>query len=215
MKHLNNGFLLTIEGIDGSGKSTLAAKLRDYYQAQGLPLVFTREPGDTPLGKDIRSILHSNRLTMDGLAEFLLFSADRAQHVAHVIKPALAQKSLIICDRMADSSRAYQGYGRGLDMKMLETVTSWVMDGVKPDCTLYVALDIETAMQRLYARHEELTRMEQQPREFYEAVIHGFETIFKGRSDVIRIDASRPIDEVFAAALAALDPIIKKVIQDA
>lgn len=215
MKRLNNGFLLTIEGIDGSGKSTLAAKLRDYYQAQGLPLVFTREPGDTPLGKDIRSILHSNRLTMDGLAEFLLFSADRAQHVTHVIKPALAQKSLIICDRMADSSRAYQGYGRGLDMNMLETVTSWVMDGVKPDCTLYVALDIKTAMQRLYARHEELTRMERQPREFYEAVINGFEIIFKGRSDVIRVDASKPIDEVFAAALAAVDPIIKKVIQDA
>jgi dTMP kinase len=212
MKHLNHGFLLTIEGIDGSGKSTLAALLRDHYKAQNVPVVFTREPGDTPLGKDIRAILHSNRLTMNGLAEFMLFSADRSQHIAQVIKPALENKSLIICDRMADSSRAYQGYGRGLDLQKLEMVTSWVMDGVKPDCTLYVALDIETAMQRLHARNQELTRLEQQPRSFYEAVINGFETLFKDRSDVIRIDAKQSIEAVFAAACAALDPIVQKVV---
>ena len=96
--------------------------------------------------------------------EFLLYSADRAQHIVDVVKPALDKRTIVISDRMADSSRAYQGYGRGLDHAMIESVTAWVMQGIKPDLTIYLALDVQTAIDRIHIRKQELTRIESEKR---------------------------------------------------
>ena len=189
MKRLQRGVLIALEGFDGSGKSTLAKNVFAQMQAEGWPILLTYEPGDTPIGGEIRRILQDNRKAMMPKTEFLLYSADRAQHIADVVKPALDRGMIVISDRMADSSRAYQGYGRGLDPDVIEDVAAWVMNGIKPDLTLYLVLDVKTALERIYARKEELTRIESEKQVFFERVIGGFEKIFAGRSDVVRLDA--------------------------
>lgn len=209
MKRLQHGILIALEGFDGSGKSTLAKNLCARLQAEGLPVLLTYEPGDTPVGTEIRKILQDNRKTMVPKTEFLLYSADRAQHIADVVRPALERGMIVISDRMADSSRAYQGYGRGLDLKEIEAVTAWAMNGIKPDLTFYLALDVQTALERIYARKEELTRIESEKRAFFEAVINGFEKIFAGRSDVVRLDAREDRDAVAHRAFDAVIGCIK------
>ncbi len=191
MKKLKQGFLISIEGIDGSGKSTLANKLRDSLQKEKFPVVLTYEPGDTKIGKQFRTALQEKPYPMCDKTEFLLYAADRAQHIQDVIKPELYGKKIVISDRMADSSLAYQGYGRGLDLGIIKKINEWVMECVKPDITLYIKVSTTSAVERLKKRKGRPTSIEKEKEAFTKKVVEGFDTIFKNRSDVIILDGEQ------------------------
>lgn len=197
---LNSGVLIAIEGIDGSGKSTLAKKLHDAFAQHQIETILTKEPGGTELGKHLRAILQEQATPLTPVAEFLLFAADRAQHMAHLIKPALAHNRLVISDRMCDSAMAYQGYGRGINREMIASVNNWAMDGIKPTLTVYVRVDIATAEARRLARAEKPTAFEREQRNFMERVIAGYDTMYGERPDVILVDGSQSQEEVFNTA---------------
>lgn len=188
----NIGFLIAFEGIDGSGKSTLSQCVFQQLSSCSLPVLLTREPGATAVGQKMRSLVHEHKLVPQ--AEFLLFCADRAEHIAHVVKPALLEGKIVLSDRMADSSRAYQGYGRGLDLSFIDSVTDFVMQGVEPDVVIYSKIDAETAFSRIIKRNEALTVFEKEKISFFEKVINGFEEIFRHKKNVFVVDAQHTPD---------------------
>jgi dTMP kinase len=198
------GILLTLEGIDGSGISTLAAKLYDWFLSQEKPVIKTFEPGDSPLGTILRSIMHEQKNNVCDKAEFLLMAADRAQHFHQTVIPALEAGKIVISDRMADSSLAYQGYGRGLDRELIQTVNAWAMSAIVPDCTIYLKFDPSRVLSRVTKRHGELTSFEQEKTAFWQRVSNGYDEIFAGRTNVITIDATQDPDVVFGQTIAAL-----------
>ncbi len=185
---MNNSFLISVEGIDGSGKSTLARNLHQLLLEHKLDVLLTKEPGATPLGKALREILHTQKALVCDKAEFLLFAADRAQHFATVVQPALDQGKLVISDRMHDSSLAYQGFGRGLDKEIIASVSRWAMNNRMPDLTIYVTIDTQTAFERLHATRAELTSFEKEKIDFWQRVQTGFSRIFADRDNVVTLD---------------------------
>jgi dTMP kinase len=203
MKKLRRGMLIAIEGIDGSGKSTLIKNLAYALADVQLPVVTTQEPGGTPLGKQLRALLQERTIPVASKAEFLMFATDRAQHFHDLILPALATHSIVISDRMADSSLVYQGYGRGLDMDILRSVNSWAMDGRSPDLTIYLRITPDIAYERFKTR-KKLTAFEQEKEAFFTRLVHGFDTIFSHRSDVLRIDGQETPDQLTKMATAAI-----------
>lgn len=184
------GMLITIEGIDGCGKSSAARALADTVSKHHSVLL-TKEPGATQLGKQVRQFLQTRTCDVSPAAEFLLFAADRAQHMHEIVLPALQEGKIVISDRMADSSRAYQGFGRGLDDTWIQNINRWAMKNISPNLTFYLKIDYQTAMSRLKKRNEQATVFEQERVHFFERVIEGFETIFKERDSVITVDATQ------------------------
>lgn len=189
MPHLHKGILIAIEGIDGSGKSTLAHNIFTSLDKQGFDTVLTKEPGASELGKEIRKIIQAQIFPLSPKAEYLLFAADRAQHFAELIIPALAQKKLIISDRMSDSSLAYQGYGNGLDHEMLHIINHWTMNNITPDITIFVHVPVELALERAKKRGS-LSAYEQREH-FLHKVADGFEKLYKNRNDVIIVNGNQ------------------------
>ncbi len=196
MRTLQKGILIAIEGIDGSGKSSLAHYLFTSLQDQQYPVILTKEPGATALGKKLRAIVQEKNEPITAQAEFLLFAADRAQHFQETIIPALNQKKIIISDRMADSSLVYQGYGRGLDTVSINFINRWVMHDIKPDLTFYVRVSPSVAQDRLKARNIKLTAFEKEGITFMQKLIDGFDTLYHTRTDVIIIDGNQSFDAV-------------------
>jgi dTMP kinase len=205
-----NGLLITLEGIDGSGKSTLASALHDALKHKNIPAILTREPGGSDLGKHLRAMLQERHVPLCPKAEYLLFAADRAQHMHDVIIPHLQEHKIIISDRMADSSLVYQGYGRGLNLDFIEMVNCWSMDNIKPDLTIYLKISPEQARKRLEIRSEKLTVFEQEIDSFRERLVKGFETIFAKRTNVVTLDAQLSIEELTDKALNAIIPLFKQ-----
>ncbi len=187
MKTLKRGVLISVEGIDGSGKSTLLANVAQRLTSLQFPIIVTKEPGGTPLGKHLRSLLQERSVPVSSKAEYLLFAADRAQHFNDLIIPALRDNAIVISDRMADSSLVYQGYGRGLNMHMLETTNHWAMDGITPDITLYVRIPPSVAYDR-FKQRKKLTTFEQEKEDFFNKLVAGFDTLFSKRTNVIHLD---------------------------
>jgi len=188
MPKLHKGILIAIEGIDGSGKSTLAHNLSTTLQQQKFDTVLTKEPGSSELGKEIRKIIQTQTLPLSPRAEYLLFAADRAQHFAELIIPALEQNKLIISDRMSDSSLAYQGYGNGIDLNMLRTINSWTMNAIIPDLTIFVRIPVAIALER--AKNRGPLSAYEKRENFLHKVAHGFEELYKNRTDVIIVDGT-------------------------
>ena len=207
--NLIKSVLIALEGIDGCGKTTLGNTLYHYFQSR-IPTILTKEPGGSQLGKHIRTILQEKSFPVSAKAEYLLFAADRAQHMKEVIEPALTQKTIIISDRMADSSLAYQGYGRGLDLEMIRSINQWAMNGNTPDVVLYVRIDAQTAFERIIKRNEALTAFEQEKIDFFERVINGFETIFSKRQNVIILDGKQSPDALARDATEKLIIFMKE-----
>ena len=191
--------LICIEGIDGSGKSTLAQRLKLFLQQNGNTVLLTKEPGGSALGKQLRSILQTQPMPISPISEFLLFAADRAQHVQEVIKPAIAQSTIVITDRMGDSSLVYQRYGRGIDKQMITKVNEWALQGITPDLTLYVKIDGTTAAQRVHKRGE-LSAFEKEQADFVDRLISGFNELYHDRVDVITLDGTQSPDDIILTA---------------
>jgi len=157
----------------------------------------------------------NNACVISGIAEFLLFAADRAQHVYSLINPGLANGSIVISDRGSDSSLAYQGYGKGLDLEMISSVNSWVVGTTKPDLVIYLKLDYKTAIKRVIDRGEKITAFEKKGQEFFDKVINGFNQIFYLRSQevpdsIMEIDASQSADDVKKEVLEKVLQIIMR-----
>lgn len=195
--------LITFEGMDGSGKSTQARLFADYLRANlgAEKIILTREPGGTPIGEQIREVLHSMRnQEMAARTEFLLYNAARAQVVVQVIRPALEQAKIVLSDRFGDSTLVYQGYGRQLDLEMVKRVIEYATGGLKPDLTFFLDVAIEEGLARRsngHQRGEELNRMDTQTREFYERVRNGYETLMRQEpTRWIRVDGARSIEQV-------------------
>ena len=203
------GLLITLEGIDGSGKSTLAKAIVAALTALGKPVVLTKEPGGTALGTELRAILQTQKNPVCNKAEFLLFAADRAQHFKQLIVPALEQGQIVISDRMADSSLAYQGYGRGIDRNMITTINSWAMQGIVPDLTIFLRLTPEQALARALDRHETLWTIEQEKIDFWQRVADGYEHIFAGRENVVALDAMQPVAILCEQAMKRISELQK------
>lgn len=201
-KQLKKGLLITIEGIDGSGKSSLATMLFQHLNTT-FDCILTQEPGGSTLGSNLRAIVQHEKISP--LAEYLLFAADRAEHFARVIIPALQQHKIIISDRMADSSLAYQGYAKKLDLANIELVNNWTMRAIKPDITLYTKVDVSIAKERLIKRNLALTQFEQEKENFMHAVVDGYNKIFNTRKNVIVIDANKSLEEMFHQAKTMIE----------
>ncbi len=172
---MTRGLFITFEGIDGCGKSTQLRLLADHLQAASLPVIVTREPGGTALGQSVRALLLSASQVVSPIAELLLFAADRAQHVAEVIQPALDRGCIVLCDRFDDSTTCYQAVGRGLDMKLVTSLQPIATGGINPDLTLLFDLEPGIAWQRISRRAEEMAatiedRFERAAMEFHQRV---------------------------------------------
>jgi dTMP kinase len=145
---------ITLEGIEGTGKSTQLRLMAEYLESRGQDVLLTREPGGSDLGRELRRmLLHMDNQGMAPTAELFLYLADRAQHVAQVIRPALEAGKWVISDRFADSTVVYQGYGRGLDPKLLHSLNAVAVDGLWPEMTILLDLDPETGLNRALARN--------------------------------------------------------------
>lgn len=167
---MQRGKFLSIEGTEGVGKSTNLAFVRDWLQGRGLEVVVTREPGGTPLAEEIRSLLLAKREEpVDETAELLLVFAARAQHIAQVIKPALARGAWVLSDRFTDATYAYQGGGRGLSKAVINELEVLVQGDLRPDLTLILDIDVELGLNRARQRGE-LDRFESEAIAFFERV---------------------------------------------
>ncbi len=195
------GKLISLEGIDGCGKSTLAKALTENLTQAGYTVVLTKESGGTPLGQNLRTLLHDRKDPMGSKAEYFILAADRAQHFEQVVIPALQAGKLVISDRMNDSSMAYQGYGRGLDLEMIKVINTWAMSGITQDLVLFIDIDPQIAIKRYLARKEQLTAFEQEKIDFWHRVSSGYHEIFKGRPEVATLDGKLSQAELLTQAL--------------
>ncbi|MBQ6504899.1 MAG: dTMP kinase [Flexilinea sp.] len=197
---------ITFEGPDGSGKTTQLNKLVPALEAKGLDIVRTREPGGTDIGDQIRSvIMNMKNKSMHPRAEILLFCASRAQLVEELIRPSLAAGKIILCDRYADSTMAYQGYGHGLDRTMLTHLLDFATGGLKPDLTLLFDISAEAGLRRRISNHEEWNRMDDYALQFHERVRSGYLTMAAAEPErFVVINADRTPDEIHTDVLSAI-----------
>lgn len=196
------GLFITFEGGEGSGKTTQLKTLLAYLRAAGRDAIETRDPGGTPIGKQIRELLLDRENTrMAPVAELFLYEASRAQLVSEVIRPALARGRIVLCDRFTDSTMAYQGHGRGLDLDLITRLNGIAMEGLRPDLTFLLDLDpaigLARAMQRMAQRNERHDRIEDETFGFHQRVRAGYHTIAAADGKrVIVLDASRGMGEI-------------------
>ncbi|HEV2601120.1 MAG TPA: dTMP kinase [Candidatus Babeliales bacterium] len=201
MQGLSRGVLIVVEGIDGVGKSTLTHNITHTLLSKQLPVVTTREPGITELGKLIRKMVQDKTVPICAKAEYLLFASNRAQHFEELVIPNLHEKKIVLSDRMADSSLVYQGFGRGLDLGALKTINAWCMNDIVPDITIYLQLDPAVAVDRLRQRGAVLSSFEKEKASFTQKLAVGFETIFADRDDVLRLDGMRSPEQLTEQAV--------------
>lgn len=209
-----SGKFITFEGIDGSGKSTQLRLLAGELRMRGYDVLTTLQPGGTPLGRRLREAFLETEEAVHPMAELLLFAADRAQHVNFLIKPALAEGKIVISDRYADATAAYQGAGRGFDEKLVNQVIKVATDGLKPDLTLFFDVPIEKAIMRTTGRSDEETkqnRMDREDADFYARVRNAYLRIAEREPRRFKIiDASGSIDEVHQKVIAIVGKFFSK-----
>jgi dTMP kinase len=194
------GKFITFEGIDGSGKSTQLRMLAGELRQRSFDVITTCQPGGTPLGRRLREAFLETEETVAPMAELLLFAADRAQHVEFLIKPALAEGRVVISDRYADATIAYQGAGRGFDEKTVNQVIRLATGGLKPGLTVFFDISIENALRRMSDRNEngeKVNRMDFETVEFYERVREAYLGIAKREPKRLKVlDANGSVAEI-------------------
>jgi dTMP kinase len=196
---------VTFEGIEGSGKSAHARTLAASLRARGHDVVETHEPGGTPAGAAIRALLLGAEATpLSPLAELLLYCADRTQHVSQVIRPELAAGRIVVCDRFSDSTIAYQGYGRGLDLDVVRGLDARARDGLEPTLTLLLDCPVEVGLARARARSGDDDRFEREAVAFHERIRAGFHAVAAATPGrVVVLDSTADATDVSARVLAA------------
>ena len=197
---------VTLEGPDGGGKSTQARQLVDYLQGRGLNVLLTREPGGTPIGDQIRrTLMDLGNTGMNPRTEILLFSASRAQIVHQVIRPHLESGGIVVCDRFYDSTLAYQGYGHGLDLRALQTITAFATGGLRPDLTLLLDLPAEDGLRRR-KRGGQWNRLDAYDLAFHQRVRQGYFALAAAEPKRwVRLDATKPVEVVQVEMRQAVD----------
>lgn len=189
---MKKGLFITFEGTDGCGKTTQIELLKRYLEEKGYKVVLTREPGAKGLGEKLREILLNYNGDVSSNCESFLFLADRAQHIDMLIKPAIERGEVVLCDRHTDSTVAYQGYGRGLNLNQIKMLNDIATNGVKPDMTFVFDIDIETAQKRVGKTKD---RMESAGIEFFKRVRQGYLEIAKSEPERVKVlDATQTIE---------------------
>jgi dTMP kinase len=214
---MNRGKLITFEGIDGCGKTTQLRLLERVLTSRNIPFVSTREPGGTDLGMTIRAaLLNVSRQKVEPLAELLLYSADRAQHVREIVIPNLEAGKLVLSDRFYDATAAYQGSGRGFEPSLIKQLNDLATGGLKPDITLLFDLDVKTGMERTHWRgtatesdETKADRLDLEPNDFHENVRRAYLELAKAEPERFRvINAAGSIETVRPMVLEALQGIL-------
>ena len=215
---MSKGLFISFEGTEGCGKSTQVELLVQRLRALGHIVRQHREPGGTPIGEEIRHTLkhslHNHAMTAE--TELLLMNASRAQLVREVIRPALVNGEIVVCDRFYDSTIAYQGYGRQLDLEKVKAVIEFAVGETKPNLTLFVHVPPEVSAERLRSRQETLPfvrdRIEEADRKFFERVAHGFGVIAASEPKRVKtINGAQPVENVCAAIWEHVQPLLPKI----
>ena len=203
---MSKGILITLEGPEGAGKTTILNQILPILTQMGVDILTTREPGGIRIAESIREIILAPENTaIDGKTELLLFAAARRQHLNEKVRPALAEGKIVIIDRFIDSSVAYQGYARGIDVADVETINNFATDGLLPDLTLYFDVDTEIGLSRVMSGDREVNRLDLEAQEMHQKVRAGYQAIAKANPKrIVTIDASQAIDQVVAATLSTL-----------
>ena len=206
---MKRGLFITLEGPDGAGKTTQIGLIRQFLEDRDETVRLSREPGGTKISEKLREIvLDKENGEMADTTEMLIYAASRAQHVAEKIRPALDRGVMVICDRFVDSSIAYQGYGRDLG-DQVRIVNEYAIAGTRPDITFF--LDLDPAVGRARIGRDIQDRLEREKMDFHYKVYEGYQAICKANLDrVIRIDADRPAEEVWADIRAHLQEILER-----
>jgi dTMP kinase len=207
------GQFITFEGIDGSGKSTQIRMLAGELRQRGINVLTTQEPGGTPLGRRLREAFLETEETVEPMAELLLFAADRAQHVEHMIRPALAEGRVVISDRYADATYAYQGAGRGFAKETVLEIIRLATGGLNPDLTLFFDISVQNAIRRMAARvdsGDKKNRMDDETGEFYTAVRSSYLEIAANEPKRFQIlDANGSIEKIQAEVVDVITKFLK------
>jgi dTMP kinase len=215
------GLFITFEGTEGCGKSTQISLLAEQLKAIGHRVRALREPGGTPIGEEIRHTLkhseHNHAMTAE--AELLLMNASRAQIVREIIRPALAAGEMVLCDRFYDSTTAYQGYGRELDLDKVKSIIEFAVGGTKPDLTLFLHVPAEVSAERVRSRQQatlplelQRDRFEEADRKFFERVAHGYGVIAASEPQRVKfINAAQPVEAVCKTIWEIVQPRLPKV----
>ena len=209
---MTKGLFITLEGPEGAGKTTIIDMLLTYYQEQEKQIIKTREPGGIPISEKIRSIILDPKHTeMDARTEALLYAAARRQHLVEKVIPALNNGSIILCDRFIDSSLAYQGYARGIDMDEIWEINQFAIGNVMPELTIYFDLDPRVGLARINnTTDREINRLDLEKIEFHELVQEGYYKVIEKFPDRLRkVDASKPLEQVFQDTIAIIDHYLK------
>ena len=198
---MSKGFLISLEGPEGAGKTSVLEALIPVLEDRGVEVLTTREPGGVLIGEKIREvILDPSHTEMDPKTELLLYIASRRQHLVEKVLPALAAGKLVIMDRFIDSSVAYQGFGRGLDIDAIDWLNEFATDGLKPDLTLYFDIEVEEGLARIAANSDrEVNRLDMEGLDLHRKVRQGYLSLLEKEADrIVKIDASLPLDQVIA-----------------
>ena len=215
------GMFVTFEGIEGCGKTTQMGLAAERLTSEGYPVVQTREPGGTRIGEQIRTVLlspeHGN---MSPVAELFLYEACRAQLVAELVRPELEKGALVLCDRYFDATTAYQGYGRGLDLDLIERLNDAAGQGIAPDLTILLDCTVEKGFERIRNRYQDPSRqggqgapdrMETEDRAFHERIRNGYLTLAEKHVHRIRVvDASAGLEQVHGKVMDCLHKALKE-----
>lgn len=209
--YADRGVFVCFEGGEGSGKSTQSGRLRAWLEAASYDVVLTFEPGDTPVGREVRRIVLSPETgALDDRTEALLYAADKAEHIATLVRPALARGAVVVTDRYVDSTLAYQGAGRALDVAEVEAVARWATGGLRPHLT--VVLDLEPAAG--LGRFEGRDRIEGESLEFHQRVRSAFLAMAAADPDhYLVLDARAPVEEIEASVRAAVEPLLTQAVR--
>ena len=204
------GRFIVIDGVNGAGKTTLGERLRGDLTERGLTCITTREPGATQLGRNIREIVLTADYSVSSVSELLLFAADRAQHVAQVIEPALNEDTVVISDRYTYSSLAFQGYGRGMNLETIRTLNEIATGGLAPDLVILLDLDPLVGLQRADARNDTSSdNFEKEALDFHTRLREGFLEIARESNEpFLIIDAAQSAELVFAEARAVVQQLV-------
>ena len=198
---MSKGFLVSLEGPEGAGKTSVLEALIPVLEDRGVEVLSTREPGGVLIGEKIREvILDPSHTEMDAKTELLLYIASRRQHLVEKVLPALEAGKLVIMDRFIDSSVAYQGFGRGLDIEAIDWLNEFATDGLKPDLTLYFDIEVEEGLARIAANSDrEVNRLDMEGLDLHRKVRQGYLSLLEKETDrIVKIDASLPLDQVIA-----------------